>query len=92
MHGEHETKRYAPGPEPIFSAAKPKSPPPGTACREGTAPVFDVGRTPQRVQRNDLPPLPAGRGMGSGASCDSGIRWVPLYTNLSIFLLLHTVL
>jgi len=25
----------APGPEPIFSAATPKSPPPGTACRDG---------------------------------------------------------
>jgi len=34
MHGEHETKRYAPGPEPIISAATPKSPPPGTACRD----------------------------------------------------------
>jgi hypothetical protein len=36
MHGEHETKRYAPGPEPIFSAATPKSPPPGTAWRDRT--------------------------------------------------------
>jgi hypothetical protein len=35
MHGEHETKRYAPGPEPIFSAATQNRPPPGTACRDG---------------------------------------------------------
>jgi len=45
MHGEHETWRYAPGPEPSFSAATPKSPPPGTACCEDTLLVFDVGRT-----------------------------------------------
>jgi hypothetical protein len=45
MHGEHETKRYAPGPEPIISAVTPKSPPPGTACREETARMFDVGCT-----------------------------------------------
>jgi len=32
----------APGPEPIFSAATPKSPPPGTACREVTLLVFDL--------------------------------------------------
>jgi len=43
MHGEHETKRCAPGPEPIFSAATPKSPPPGTACREGTLLMFEPG-------------------------------------------------
>jgi hypothetical protein len=43
MHGEHETKRYAPGPEPIFSAATQNRPPPGTACREGTACVLQVG-------------------------------------------------
>jgi hypothetical protein len=35
MHGEHETKRYAPGPEPIFSAVTQNRPPPGTACRDG---------------------------------------------------------
>jgi len=43
MHGEHETWRYAPGPEPSFSAVTPKSPPPGTACREGTLLVFELG-------------------------------------------------
>jgi hypothetical protein len=43
MHGEYETKRYAPGPEPIFSAVTQNRPPPGTACREGTLLVFDVG-------------------------------------------------
>jgi hypothetical protein len=37
MHGEHETKRYAPGPEPIFSAVTQNRPPPGTACRDGHA-------------------------------------------------------
>jgi hypothetical protein len=43
MHGEHETKRYAPGPEPVFSAVTQNRPPPGTACREGTLRVFDLG-------------------------------------------------
>jgi hypothetical protein len=45
MHGEHETKRYAPGPKPNFSAATQNRPPPGTACREGTLRVIDLGRT-----------------------------------------------
>jgi hypothetical protein len=45
MHGEHETKRYAPGPEPIFSAVTQNRPPPDTACREGTARAFDLFRT-----------------------------------------------
>jgi hypothetical protein len=40
-----KTKRYAPGPEPIFSAVTQNRPPPGTACREGTTWVFDLGGT-----------------------------------------------
>jgi hypothetical protein len=51
MHGEHETKRYAPGPEPIFSAVTQNRPPPGTACREDTACVRHASRNHREIRR-----------------------------------------
>ena len=41
MHGEHETKRYAPGPEPIFPAATQIAPAGYRLPRQGTLGVLD---------------------------------------------------
>jgi len=40
-HGEHETKRYAPGPEPISPAATQIAPAGYRLPRQGTLGVFD---------------------------------------------------
>jgi hypothetical protein len=43
--GEHETWRYALRLQADFFSRPAKSPPPGTACRDGQLLVFDVGCT-----------------------------------------------
>jgi len=45
MHGEHETKRYAPGPEPIFSAATRNRPHRAPPAATDTQLLFDLLRT-----------------------------------------------
>jgi hypothetical protein len=45
MHGEHETKRYAPGPEPIFSAVTQNRPHRAPPAARATLLVFDLGYT-----------------------------------------------